>query len=47
MALEYLEDACRQASGEVSEVIRIAANSAISLLWLAPKLKTFGLAKTR
>lgn len=45
MALEYLEDACRQASGEVSEVIRIAANSAISLLWLAPKLKTFGLSE--
>ena len=45
MALEYLEDACRKASGEFNEVIRIAANSAISLLWLAPKLKAFGLSE--
>jgi LysR family glycine cleavage system transcriptional activator len=43
MALEYLEDACRLARGEEVDTIRIAANSAVSLLWLAPKIRDFGL----
>ncbi len=43
MALEYLEDACRLARGEESESIRIAANNAISLFWLAPRIREFGL----
>ena len=43
MALEYLEDACRLARGEEAETIRIAANSAVSLLWLAPRIREFGL----
>jgi LysR family glycine cleavage system transcriptional activator len=43
MALEYLEDACRLARGEEAETIRIAANSAVSLLWLAPRIRDFGL----
>ncbi|MCP4236390.1 MAG: LysR family transcriptional regulator [Aestuariibacter sp.] len=43
MALEYLEDACRLARGEESETIRIAANSAVSLLWLTPRIREFGL----
>lgn len=45
MALEYLEDACRLAKGEDFEAIRIAANSAVSLLWLAPRLREFGLSE--
>jgi len=45
MALEYLEDACRLASGEELESIRIAANSAVSLLWLAPRIRDFGLSE--
>ena len=45
MALEYLEDACRLARGEDSETIRIAANSAVSLLWLAPRIREFGLSE--
>ena len=43
MALEYLEDACRLARGEESETIRIAANNAISLFWLASRIREFGL----
>lgn len=43
MALEYLEDACRLARGEEAETIRIAANSAVSLLWLASRIREFGL----
>jgi len=43
MALEFLDDACRQAAGEDTEVVQLAANSAVSLLWLAPRLKQFGL----
>lgn len=43
MALEFLEDACRQAAGNDTEVVKLAANSAVSLLWLAPRLKLFGL----
>ena len=46
MALEFLEDACRQAAGEETEVVNLAANSAVSLLWLAPRLKQFGLGDT-
>jgi LysR family glycine cleavage system transcriptional activator len=42
-ALEFLDDACRQAAGEHTETVRIAANSAVSLLWLPPRLKRFGL----
>ena len=45
MALEYLEDACRLAKGEESKTIRIAANSAVSLLWLAPRIREFGLSE--
>jgi len=45
MALEYLEDACRLARGEESETIHIAANSAVSLLWLAPRIREFGLSE--
>jgi DNA-binding transcriptional LysR family regulator len=43
MALEFLEDACRQAAGYDTEIVNLAANSAVSLLWLAPRLKQFGL----
>ena len=45
MALEFLVDACRQASGDDTEVVQVAANSAVSLLWLPPRLKRFGLGK--
>ena len=43
MALEYLEDACRLARGEEAETIHLAANSAVSLFWLAPRIRAFGL----
>jgi LysR family glycine cleavage system transcriptional activator len=43
MALEFLEDACRRAAGFDAEVVNLAANSAVSLLWLTPRLKQFGL----
>jgi len=43
MALEFLDDACRQAVGDDTEAVRVAANSAVSLLWLPPRLKRFGL----
>jgi LysR family glycine cleavage system transcriptional activator len=43
MAMEYLDDACRLAADAEVETIRIAANSAVSLLWLAPRLRAFGL----
>ncbi len=43
MAMEYLEEACRLTSDSDSSTIRIAANSAISLFWLAPRLREFGL----
>ena len=43
MAMEYLEEACRLATDEDSATIRIAANSAVSLFWLAPRLREFGL----
>ena len=43
MALEFLDDACRQAAGFDTEVVQLAANSAVSLLWLPPRLKQFGL----
>ena len=43
MALEFLDDACRQAIGDQPERVRIAANSAVSLLWLPPRLRQFGL----
>lgn len=43
MALEFIDDACRQAAGYEPEVVNLAANSAVSLLWLAPRLKQFGL----
>jgi LysR family glycine cleavage system transcriptional activator len=46
MALEFLEDACRQAAGTDTEVVNLAANSAVSLLWLAPRLKQFGLGES-
>jgi LysR family glycine cleavage system transcriptional activator len=45
MALEYLTDACRLAESEEPETIYLAANSAISLFWLTPQIKTFGLSK--
>jgi LysR family glycine cleavage system transcriptional activator len=43
MALEFLDDACRQAAGDDTEIVQVAANSAVSLLWLPPRLKQFGL----
>ena len=43
MTLEYLEDACREAVSDFSESVRITTNSAVSLFWLAPRLKAFGL----
>ena len=43
MAMEYLEEACRLATDDDPGTIRIAANSAISLFWLAPRLREFGL----
>ena len=42
-ALEFLDDACRHAIGDQPQPLRIAANSAVSLLWLPPRLKRFGL----
>ena len=44
--MEYLEDACRLAADAETETIRIAANSAVSLLWLAPRLRAFGLGES-
>lgn len=43
MAMEFLDEACRLASADDTETIRIAANSAVSLFWLAPRLRAFGL----
>jgi len=43
MAMEYLEDACRLAADVDTETIRIAANNAVSLFWLTPRLRRFGL----
>ncbi len=43
MALEYIEDACREVSDDYEEPVRIVANSAVSLFWLSPRLKEFGL----
>jgi LysR family glycine cleavage system transcriptional activator len=46
MAMEYLDDACALAAEAQVETIRIAANSAVSLLWLAPRLRAFGLGES-
>ncbi|WP_419904302.1 LysR family transcriptional regulator [Kiloniella sp.] len=43
MALEYLESAVLSISARRSEAVRIAANSAVSMFWLSPRLKQFGL----
>ena len=43
MALEYLEDAVLSEMGEDDEVVQIAANSAMSIFWLGPKLRDLGL----
>ena len=42
-AMEFLEEACRLAAEVDNTPIRIAANRAISLFWLAPRLRRFGL----
>lgn len=43
MALDYLESAVLSISARKSEAVRIAANSAVSMFWLSPRLKLFGL----
>ena len=43
MALEYLDDAIASETDAAGEVVQIAANSAISLFWLGPKLREIGL----
>ena len=43
MALEYIEDACREVSDEFEQPVRIITNSAVSLFWLSPRLKEFSL----
>ncbi|MEH6631822.1 MAG: LysR family transcriptional regulator [Halopseudomonas aestusnigri] len=43
MALDYLESAVLSISARKSEAVRIAANSAVSMFWLLPRLKLFGL----
>ncbi len=43
MALDYLESAVLSISAHKSEAVRIAANSAVSIFWLSPRLKQFGL----
>lgn len=43
MALEFLDDACRSLSDDRGEIVRIAANSAISHFWLSPRLKAYAL----
>lgn len=42
-ALEFLDDACRSVARQEPISIRIAANSAVSLFWLGPCLRRFGL----
>ena len=43
MALEFLDSACKSLRDDGGEIVRIAANTAISHFWLGPRLKTFGL----
>lgn len=43
MALEFLDSACKSLRGDTGEIVRIAANNAISHFWLSPRLKEFGL----
>ena len=45
MALEFLDSACKSLSDDRGEIVRIAANSAISHFWLGPRLKAYALAK--
>ncbi|RVU36151.1 LysR family transcriptional regulator [Hwanghaeella grinnelliae] len=46
MAFDYLETAIRALPGTGGSAIRIAANSAVSLFWLQPRLRKFGLGDT-
>ena len=41
MALEYLEDAVAREMGDQADKVQIAANSAVSAFWLAPRLTDF------
>ncbi len=43
MALEFLDSACKSLSDDSGEIIRVAANSAISHFWLSPRLKAYAL----
>ncbi len=43
MAFDYLETAIRALPGPGGTAVRIAANSAVSLFWLQPRLRQFGL----
>lgn len=43
MAFDYLETAIKALPGPGGSALRIAANSAVSLFWLQPRLRAFGL----
>lgn len=43
MVFDYLETAVRALPGSGGSTVRIAANSAVSLFWLQPRLRAFGL----